>query len=141
MFAYAASKEAEVAVDHLTGGNARMSYANIPSIVFTDPEIASVGTIITGARKGTFPVSALSRARTLEANDGFATIYTDHSNRIERVTIMAPHATELIAWASLAVDQGLTIEQFLHPYYTHPTLSELLKEAAEDVHGLSIHKV
>jgi dihydrolipoamide dehydrogenase len=141
MFAYAASKEAEVAIDHLTGGNARMSYANIPSIVFTDPEIASVGTIITGARKGTFPVSALGRARTLEANDGFATIYTDHSNRIERVTIMAPHATELIAWASLAVDQGLTIEQFLHPHYTHPTLSELLKEAAEDVHGLSIHKV
>ena len=140
MFAYAASKEAAVVVDRLTGGNAVMSYTNIPNIVFTDPEIASVGTITSGERKGTFPVAALGRARTMEANDGFASVYADHDGKIERITIMAPHATELIAWASLAVDLGLTVEQFLHPHYTHPTLSELIKEAAEDVLGMSVHK-
>ena len=60
--------------------------------------------------------------------------------KIERVTIMAPHATELISWATLAISQGLVLEEFLKPICPHPTLSELLKEAAEDVLGLSIHK-
>lgn len=140
MLAYVAAKEAEVAVANIAGDNTHISYVNIPSIVFTDPEIASVGTITTGARTGTFPVAALGRARTLEANDGFARVITGPDDKIERITIMAPHATDLIAWASLAVDRGLTVEEFLRPHYTHPTLSEIVKEAAEDVIGRSVHK-
>lgn len=140
MFAYAASKAAEVVVDHIMGGDRRMSYDNIPSIVFTDPEIASVGSASGAVRRGTFPVSALGRARTMEAHEGFASVYADPEGRIARVSIMGPHATELIAWASLAVDRKLRVEEFLHPHYTHPTLTELLKEAAEDVLGISVHK-
>ena len=143
MLAYIASREAEVAVDNITGGNALMDYSYVPSIVFTNPEIASVGILhhdASGLIKGTFPISALGRARTAEANDGFANVYSDERGRMVRVTIAAPHATDLIAWASLAVGKGMTIKEFLEPVYTHPTFSELIKEAAEDTLGLSVHK-
>jgi dihydrolipoamide dehydrogenase len=145
MYAYVASKEAEVAVDHLTGGNQKINYRNIPSIIFTSPEIASVGKSLaeldqSNTKHGLFPLSALGRARTMEANEGYAHIVCSESGRIERVTIVSPHATELITIATLAIDKGLTVKDFLSLYHPHPTLSEILKEAAEDVLGLSIHK-
>jgi dihydrolipoamide dehydrogenase len=145
MYAYVASKEAEIAVDHLTGGRQRISYHNIPSIIFTSPEIASVGKGFdeidhSTMKQGTFPVSALGRARTMEANDGYAHMVCNSKGRIERVTIVSPHATELITIATLAIEKGLTAEDFLGLYHPHPTLSELLKEAAQDVEGLSVHK-
>ncbi len=145
MYAYVASKEAGVAVDHLTGGSRRMNYRNIPTIIFTDPEIASAGKNLdeidhATARHGMFPLSALGRARTMEAHDGYAHIICAASGRIERVTIVSPHATELIGIATLAIDRGLTAEDYLGLYHPHPTLSELLKEASEDVLGLCVHK-
>jgi dihydrolipoamide dehydrogenase len=142
MYAYVAAKEAEVAVDHITGGSRSIDYSLIPSVTFTGPEVASVGRSqnLSLLQKGTFPVSALGRARTMEASEGFATVYASPAGRIERVTIVAPHATELIAWATLAISRGLTLEEFLDPYYAHPTMAELVKEAAEDIRGLSIHK-
>lgn len=145
MYAYVASKEASVAVDGITGGSRTMDYSAIPSVIFTSPEIASVGKVAGTAdamsfKKGSFPVSALGRARTMESSEGFATVYCGPDGRILKVTIMAPHATELISWAALAVEQGLQVEDFLRPHYPHPTMAELLKEAAEDIFGLSIHK-
>lgn len=145
MYAYVAAKEAAVAIDTITGGSKIMNYSAIPSVIFTNPEIASVGKQMdqmdtAHGKRGTFPVSALGRARTMEASDGFATVYCSPEGKIERVTIMAPHATELISLAALAIEQGLHIEEFLMPHYPHPTMAELLKEAAEDVSGLSIHK-
>jgi len=143
MLAYVASREAEIAVENITGGNALMDYSCVPSIIFTSPEVASVGVVphdAPGLKKGTFPVAALGRARTAEANDGFANVYTDSEGRLVRVTIAAPHATDLIAWAALAVKKGMTVSDFLDPVYTHPTFSEIVKEAAEDCLGLSVHK-
>jgi dihydrolipoamide dehydrogenase len=142
MYAYVASKEAAVAVDAITGGKETMNYSAIPSVVFTSPEIASVGRPCDAMplTKGTFPVSALGRARTMESSEGYASVYCGPDGRILKVTIMAPHATELISWATLAVEQGLQVEDFLRPHCPHPTMAELIKEAAEDVLGLSIHK-
>ena len=145
MYAYIASKEAEIAVDHLTGGGQRISYHNIPSIIFTSPEIASVGKGLEEIdhetmKQGTFPVSALGRARTMEANDGYARMVCNKEGLIERVTIVSPHATELITIATLAIEKRLTAQDFLKIYHPHPVLSELLKEAAQDVEGLSVHK-
>ena len=119
-----------------------MDYSAIPSIVFTNPEIASVGKQVNPVlvKMGTFPVSALGRARTMEASEGFATVYCSPEGKMERVTIMAPHATELISWATLAIEKGLHIEDFIKPHYPHPTMAELLKEAAEDCLGLSVNK-
>jgi dihydrolipoamide dehydrogenase len=144
MYAYVASREAEAAVDHITGGTGSISYRNIPSIVFTSPEVASVGDLPEGleptdCRIGTFPLSALGRARTMEANDGYARIAATKDGRLLRVSIVAPHATELITWAGLAIDQGLTVEQFLESYCPHPVLGEIVKEAAEDILGISVH--
>jgi dihydrolipoamide dehydrogenase len=145
MYAYVASKGAEIAIDHIVGGSKSMDYSVIPSVIFTSPEIASVGKSLkdldpASIRKGSFPVSALGRARTLEASEGFAHVYSTQDGKIERISILAPHATELISWATLAISHGLHVEDFLKPYYPHPTMSELLKEAVEDVIGLSIHK-
>lgn len=145
MYAYVASREAAVAVDHITGGGNCISYRNIPSVIFTHPEIASVGEKagVDESRAeltGTFPVSALGRARTMEENDGYAHITASADGVIRRVSIVAPEATDLISWACLAVEQGLTVEQFLGPYCPHPTLSEILKEAAEDLLGANVHK-
>ena len=145
MYAFVAAKEAEIAIDHLTGGSKSMDYSFIPSVVFTNPEVASVGKRMSEmdpsvTRRGTFPVSALGRARTMDASDGFAHVYCTPDGKIERITIMAPHATELISWATLAVSLGLGLEEFLKPHCPHPTLAELLKEAAEDALGLSVHK-
>ncbi|MBN1635514.1 MAG: dihydrolipoyl dehydrogenase [Deltaproteobacteria bacterium] len=145
MLAYVAIKEAEVAVDHITGGKKCINYNSLPSIIFTSPEIASVGKnpqelTPDKHRTGTFPLAALGRARTMEANDGFAKIVCTSSGKIERISIVAPHATELIAWAALAIDQDLCVDEFLRPHYPHPTLSEMVKEAADDLYGMSIHK-
>ena len=142
MYAYVASKEALVAVDSITGGSRTMDYSAIPSVVFTNPEIASVGKQVNPVlvKKGTFPVSALGRARTMEASEGFATVYCSPEGKMERVTIMAPHATELISWATLAIEKGFHIKDFIRPHYPHPTMAELLKEAAEDCLGLSVNK-
>ncbi|HOX00567.1 MAG TPA: dihydrolipoyl dehydrogenase, partial [Deltaproteobacteria bacterium] len=90
-------------------------------------------------RVGTFPLSALGRARTMEEHDGYARIAATREGRLLRVTIVAPHATELITWAALAIDRGLTVEEFLRPYCPHPVLGEILKEAAEDILGVSVH--
>lgn len=145
MLAYVASREAEIAVDHITGGTCRISYRNIPSVIFTDPEIASVGksieeTDLSTASHGIFPVSSLGRARTMEASDGFARITCTQTGKIQRITIVGPHATELITSATLAIEQELSAEDFINLYHPHPTMSELLKEAAEDVLGLCVHK-
>lgn len=131
-----------MAVDCIAGGSMKMDYSAIPSIVFTNPEIASVGRRpnTSHAKKGTFPVSALGRARTMDASEGFASVYTDMEGRMERVTIMAPHATELISWAALAVEKKMQLKDFLKPHYPHPTMAELVKEAAEDCLGLCINK-
>lgn len=145
MYAYVASREAAVAVDHITGSGTGMSYRNIPSAIFTRPEVASVGSTPSAEesaneRTGTFPLSALGRARTMEANDGYARITTSPEGVIKRVSIVGPHATDLISTAALAVDQGLTAEQFLASYFPHPTLAEILKEAAEDLLGTNVHQ-
>ncbi len=142
-YAYTAAREAEVAIANITGEPAAMDYDTIPTVIFTSPEIASVGSVppeMANIREGTFPVAALGRARTMEASDGFAKVITDSSGRLLRVSIMAPNATEMIAWATLAVKQGLNVKEFINPVYPHPVMSELLKEACEDVLGLSIHK-
>ncbi|MCD6280220.1 MAG: dihydrolipoyl dehydrogenase [Deltaproteobacteria bacterium] len=143
MLAYVAMKQGQVAAENISGHFKTMDYDYIPSVIFTSPEIASVGRPmekLKNSKKGIFPVSALGRARTMERNSGFAQIHASPDGRMERVTIVAPHATELIGWAVMALRQGMKVDEFLRATFPHPTVSEILKEAAEDVMGLSIHK-
>jgi dihydrolipoamide dehydrogenase len=145
MYAYVAARQGEIAVKNIAGENASIDYSTIPSVIFTHPEVASVGASLAELagkeyKTGLFPVSALGRARTMEANEGFAKVIADESGIIKRITIMGPHATELIAWCSLAISGKLTVHEFLHPMYPHPVMAELVKEAAEDILGFSVHK-
>ncbi|OPZ57019.1 MAG: Dihydrolipoyl dehydrogenase [Deltaproteobacteria bacterium ADurb.Bin510] len=141
--AYVAAREAEAAVWDILGHSHPVDYAHIPSIVFTQPEIASVGDLPQGLelKSGSFPVTALGRARTMEASTGAAKVYVDEKDRLRRVSLMGPNVTELVSWASLAVEQGLTLAEFLKPCYPHPTMAEMLKEAAEDARGLCLNSV
>lgn len=144
MYAYVASREAEAAVSAITGEETGgLDYRAIPKVVFLDPEIASVGEwdADAPATTGVFPVSALGRARTMEESEGFARVVCSRDSRIlKHVTIVAPHASELISWAALGVHARLTLEEFLGPVCPHPTMAELLKEACEDALGRCIHK-
>ena len=147
--AHVASAQGIVCVENLFGDGEKsaMSYDVVPNCIFTNPEIASVGlTEEQAAEKGVetkvgkFPFQALGKAMAIGHTDGFVKIITDASDdRIIGVHVMGPHATDLIAEGALAMQHGLTAGQLAKTIHAHPTLSESFMEAAEAVHGLSVH--
>ena len=148
MLAHKASAEGKILAESIAGDEkAAFNPKAIPAVVFTDPEIATVG--LTSAQaadsgvetvEGVFPVRALGRAATLGALDGFFKITADKvSRRVLGVHIMAPEASELIAAGALAVEKGLTLNDLAGTIQAHPTLAEAFPEAAEAVEGAAIH--
>uniref|UniRef100_A0A7C6EDR2 Dihydrolipoyl dehydrogenase n=1 Tax=candidate division WOR-3 bacterium TaxID=2052148 RepID=A0A7C6EDR2_UNCW3 len=119
----------------------------VPVCVYTDPELAFVGMTEEEARNigkevliGRSNLLAIGRAHTMNRKDGMAKVIVDkHSDRILGVHILAPEASNLIAEATLALSQDMTVKEFVRTVHPHPTLSELLLEAAENVHKKSIH--
>ena len=130
--AHKASAEAVVAVDALCGDAAAFDPAAIPIVVFSDPEIASLGLgAAPGLESSRFPVGASGRAATLGEALGFVEVVSDaHDGSVVGVHIVAPHASELIAEGALAVEMGATLEDLALTLHPHPTLSEMLAEAA-----------
>ncbi|MBU0504307.1 MAG: dihydrolipoyl dehydrogenase [Candidatus Omnitrophota bacterium] len=110
--------------------------SNIPSCVFTDPEIASTGLSEEGARKAGFEVKIYKRdfissgmAKILSETDGFMKIISDKkSGKLLGSSIVGPRATELISILVLAIDNNLTVNQLRGKIFPHPTLSELITE-------------
>src|SRR5690606_28946956 len=123
------------------------NYHAIPSVVYTDPEIASVGPtqqqlVAEGkvCRVGKFPFRANGRAHTLDAVDGMIKVLADaKTDRLLAVHIVGPRAGDLIAEAAAAIEFGASSEDLFHVTHAHPTLSEALKEAALAVHHRPIH--
>ena len=130
--AHKASAEAPVAVDALCGRPAAFEPAAVPVVVFSDPEIASVGESAgSGRRSLRFPVGASGRAATLGERLGFVEVVSDEADgTVLGVHIVAPHASELIAEGGLAVEMGAALEDLALTIHPHPTLSEMLGEAA-----------
>jgi dihydrolipoamide dehydrogenase len=129
-------------------GEKRISadYRAIPACVYTDPEIAYVGMSENQARAageqveiGTFPFSALGRAMVLGETAGLVKVVADREGYILGISILGPRATDLIAEAALALNQGITAAELAHAVHAHPTLPEALAEAALDVDGRAIH--
>ena len=124
-----------------------MNYGVIPSVVYTEPEIASVGKTEDQLkeqgvqyRKGTFPFLANGRARASGTTDGKVKILADaQTDRILGVHILGPHAGELIAEAAAAIEFGASSEDLARTCHAHPTLAETVKEAALAVDGRAIH--
>src|SRR5256886_812607 len=148
MLAHVASYEGVCAVENIAGhGNRVPDYHAAPNCIYTDPEIAHVGLGEKEATEkgisvkvGRFPFAASGRALTLGQSEGYAKVLADpESGRLLGAHIIGPRATDLIAEATLAVQNGLTLEQLDLTIHAHPTLPESLMEAALAAQGRAIH--
>lgn len=147
MLAHRASRQGEIVADHVVGEPSEFDYRVVPTVVFTDPEIATVGLTETDAAKeghepivGEFPLSANGRALTLDAPEGFVRIVADaDTERILGGQIVGPEASELIGEVALAVEVGARLEDLVATIHTHPTLSEAVMEAAANARMEAIH--
>ncbi len=147
MLAHVASREGIVAAQNCTGGNAKMDHDSVPVAIFTSPEIASVGLREHQAAEkeikvntGHVPFRTLAKSHVIGEIEGFIKIISDkRSDRILGVHIIGPHASDLIHEAALAIRKGLSTRDIAGTIHVHPTLAEVLMEAAEDVHDEGIH--
>ncbi len=149
MLAHKAMEEAIVCVERMAGVAAEMNYDVIPAIVYTHPEIATVGRTqqqLTEAgvefNKGVCPMGANGRARTIGETEGKVTILADAvTDRVLGVHIIGARAGDLIAEAASAMEYGASAEDIARTCHAHPTLAEAVHEAALDVAGMAIHTV
>ena len=147
MLAHVASAEGIVAANNSVGGNERADYSAVPSAIFTSPEIASVGiteqqAVETGikVRTGHFQFRTLAKSHIMGEIEGMIKIVSDESSdKILGVHMIGPHASDLIHEGVLAISKGLKTKDISNSMHAHPTLSEVLQEAAADVHGEAIH--
>jgi dihydrolipoamide dehydrogenase len=147
MLAHKAEEEGVAAVEHLYTGYGHVNYDAIPGVVYTEPEIATVGfteeaLIQQGRkyRKGSFPFLANGRARATGTMDGKVKILADaETDRVLGVHIIGSHAGELIAECTAAIEYGASSEDIARTCHAHPTLAEAVKEAALAVDGRVLH--
>lgn len=148
MLAHKGSHEGLVCAAALAGQKgAAYDPACIPAVIFTDPEIASVGLSSEEAKakgfdpiEGRFPFGASGRAMSINEAEGWIKVVSDKkSDKVLGVHMIGPEVTELIAEAALAIELGATTEDVAMTIHAHPTLPETLMEAAEAVHGMAVH--
>ncbi|HFE45447.1 MAG TPA: dihydrolipoyl dehydrogenase [Nannocystis exedens] len=147
MLAHKASEEGSAAVECMAGQGAHICYDAIPNIIYTNPEIAAVGSTeaeLKNAgipyRKGTFPFMANGRAKALGQTDGLVKILAHaETDRILGFHCIGPRAGDLIAEAAIAVEFSASAEDLARSVHAHPTLAEAIKEAALAVDGRVIH--
>src|SRR5437764_8077328 len=146
--AHCASAEGILAVEHMKGLEVRpINYDHVPNATYTDPEVASVGLTEKKAKErgydvkiGKFPFTANSKAKILGEAGGMVKYVSDKKyDEVLGVHIVGPRATELIVEGCAALELEATTESIAKTIHAHPTLSEALMEAAEDVLGHSIH--
>lgn len=145
--AHVASHQGLVAVRNIMGEPCEMDYSVVPSAIFTDPEIATVGMCEKSAKQagvdvvvGKFPFMANGKALTYGETDGFVKLITDKATgKIVGGSIIGLHATDLVAEIALAIQNGLTAEQLSETIHAHPTTAEVMPEAALSALGKAIH--
>jgi dihydrolipoamide dehydrogenase len=149
MLAHKASEEGIVCVERIAGMKSHVNYDAIPAVVYTHPEIASVGKseeqlkdLGIAYKKGICPYGASGRALALGDSQGRVKILADaKTDRILGVYIIGAHAGDLIAEAVAAMEFGASSEDIARTSHAHPTLAELLHEAAMAVEDRAIHTV
>jgi dihydrolipoamide dehydrogenase len=144
--AHAAAAQAKVAVDHIFQPNTKPQQLLIPSVVYSDPQIASIGLDENMAKEqnidiniGKFLVSANGKHVVEGADRGFIKVITDKENRILGATIFSHLASEMIPYMTQAIITNQTIESLESVVFPHPTITESLEDAMADVLGLAIH--
>ncbi len=147
MLAHKAAEEGIACVERMVGIAGQVSYDALPSVVYTHPELATVGLGEDAARAagravrvGRFPFAASGRARTTAETDGQVKIVADErTDRLLGASILGAGASDLIAEAALALELGASAEDLARTIHAHPTLAEALKEAALAVDGRALH--
>lgn len=145
--AHKASYEGKVAAEAIAGEHSVVDYRCIPSVVFSDPEIASVGLSETEAKEqygevltGRFPFAANGRAVALNADEGFVKLIADKkTGLLVGAQVIGTEASNLIAELGLAIEMSATLEDIALTIHAHPTLGEMVMEAAEVGMGSPIH--
>ena len=147
LLAHKASKEGVVAAEAIAGKPAAYDVVAMPWVVFTDPEIAGVGFSQKEAKDagytvnvGKFQYSGSGRALTMDAPEGFVKMVTcAETDLVLGIQMVGAHASEMLGEAALAIEMCATAQDISLTVHAHPTLPEMVMEAAEAVHGLAIH--
>jgi len=147
MLAHKASEEGVALAERLAGQQTHVNYATIPSVIYTAPELASVGLTEEQVKEtgkdykvGKFPFQANGRAKCLDETEGLVKVLTDaRTDRLLGVHILGPRASELIAEPVLAMEYGGSAEDIARTCHAHPTLSEVVAEAARAAWSKAIH--
>ena len=149
LLAHTASAEGIVAARNICGEDARMDYSCVPSAIFTSPEVGSVGLRDFQAqeqnipiRTGTFQYRGLGKAHAMGEIAGFMKLISHaESDVLLGAHIMGAHASDIIHEAVLAIKKGFKASDIASTIHAHPTISEGLMEAAENVDGQAIHSL
>jgi len=147
MLAHKAEEEGIAVAELISGKAGHVNYDIIPGVIYTSPEVASVGKTEEQLKKnnvnykvGKFPFMANSRAKAIDEPLGFVKMLADSkTDRVLGVHIIGPHAGELIAEMTLAMEFGASSEDIARTCHAHPTFSEALKESALSVEKRQIH--
>ena len=147
MLAHKAEEEGIAVAELISGQSGHVNYEVIPGVIYTTPEVASVGKTEEQLREknqkykiGKFPFMANSRAKAIDEPDGFVKILADATtDKVLGVHLIGPHAGELIAEMAIAMEFGASSEDIARTCHAHPTFSEAVKEAALSVEKRQIH--
>ena len=147
MLAHVASHQGVVAAINASGGEAKVHYNAVPAVIFTFPEVATVGMSLEQAKaqgipvaQGSFPFQAIGKAQASKDTEGFSQIIAHaKTNQILGATIIGHEASNLIAEMALAIQNELTLESVLETIHAHPTMAEIWHEAAAMTLGMPIH--
>jgi dihydrolipoyl dehydrogenase len=149
LLAHKASKEGEIAAEVIAGHKSVRDWVAMPSAIFTDPQVATVGLSEEQAREqgydpivGKFAFGALGRAVAIAHSEGFVKVIADRGSKLLLgATIAGPEASDLIAEAALALEMGAYVEDVALTVHAHPTLPEAFMEACKAALGESIHRL
>lgn len=147
MYAHAATHQGMIAADNILGHPTRMKYEAVPGVIFTTPEIGSVGLSLEEAKKrgfdaslGSYPLQGLGKAQAALQGSGFAQIVVENkTGRILGAQIVGSDAELLIAEMTMAIENELTIECVGETIHAHPTLSEVWMEASFMAQNRPLH--
>jgi len=147
MLAHKAEDEGIAVAENIAGQSGHVNYDTIPGVIYTSPEVASVGKTEEQLKElninykiGKFSFMANSRAKAIDDAEGFVKILSDETtDKVLGAHIIGPHAGELIAEICIAMEFGASSEDIARTCHAHPTFSEAVKEAALSVDKRAIH--
>ena len=147
MLAHVASHQGIVAAENIAGKRSRMDYTAVPAVIFTHPEIATVGYTLEQAQKAhfdaksdSFPFSMLGKAKASGELEGFVELISEKkSGKILGASVVGDQASSLIGEITLAIQQELTLESIAETIHPHPTLTESWMEVAHLALGSPLH--